>query len=300
MSDIPGYLALRAGAGLIGLLPSSAARSIGRVAGRLWHATDRGRRRMAERHMKRVLGNGPAAREAARAVMQSYGRYYAETLWVRGARVAELQKATRVEGLERIIAAREEGNGMIYALPHVGNWEVAAPVAVAVGVPVVAVAEKLPNLRITDWFTDMRADFGIEIVLATGGTEVMRALEAALAANKAVALLSDRDLKGRGVEVEFFGETTTLPPGPATLAIRTGAPLLPVASYYEGDDGYRVVIKPAIAVLSEGTRSEKVQQMTQALATEMEAMIRAAPEQWHLVQPNWPSDRRAGQGTEER
>jgi KDO2-lipid IV(A) lauroyltransferase len=119
----------------------------------------------------------------------------------------------------------------------------------------------------------------------------MRRLEAALANNKAVALLSDRDLKGRGVEVEFFGERTTLPPGPATLALRTGAPLLPVASYYDGDDGYRVVVKPAILVPDEGSRSEKVAAMTQALAREMEALIRKAPEQWHLVQPNWPSDR---------
>ena len=73
---------------------------------------------------------------------------------------------------------------MIYGLPHVGNWEVAAPVSVDVKVPVVAVAENLPNRRITDWFTEMRAEFGIEIVLATGGTEVMRKLESALAAEQ--------------------------------------------------------------------------------------------------------------------
>jgi phosphatidylinositol dimannoside acyltransferase len=247
---------------------------------------------MAERHMRRVLGNGADVQAAGRAVMQSYGRYYAEALWVRGGRVEELKRQTRVDGLENIINAREEGRGMIYGLPHMGNWEVAAPVSVTEKVPVVAVAEKLPNTKITDWFTEMRADFGIEIVLATGGTEVMRSLEAALGANKAVALLSDRDLKGRGVEVEFFGERTTLPAGPATLSIRTGAPLLPVASYYEGDDGYFVVVRPAIPVPAEGTRTEKVQIMTQTLANEMESLIRAAPNQWHLVQPNWPSDRR--------
>ena len=291
MSEIPGYLALRAGAGLIGLLPASAARSLGRVGGRVWHATAKGRRTMAERHMRRVLGDEAQAVRAARSVMKSYGRYYAEALWARGKRVDELRSHTIVDGVEQIIGAREEGRGMIYGLPHVGNWEVAAPVSVDVKVPVVAVAENLPNRRITDWFTKMRADFGIEVVLATGGTEVMRKLEAALAANKAVALLADRDLKRRGVPAVFFGEETTLPPGPATLALRTGAPLLPVASYYDGDDGYRVVIRPAIPVPAEGTRSEKVRTMTQALASEMESLIRAAPQQWHLVQPNWPSDR---------
>jgi phosphatidylinositol dimannoside acyltransferase len=291
VSELPGYLALRAGAGLLSLLPASAARSLGRVGGRVWHATANGRRSMAERHMTRVLGDQAEAIRAARSVMQSYGRYYAEALWARGSRVEELQAQTTVEGLEHIIGAREVGKGMIYGLPHIGNWEVAAPVSGNVEVPVVAVAENLPNRRITEWFTNMRADFGIEIVLATGGTEVMRKLEAALSANKAVALLSDRDLKQRGVEVVFFGEKTTLPGGPATLALRTGAPLLPVASYYDGDNGYRVVIRPAIPVPTEGTRTEKVRSMTQALAEEMESLIRAAPRQWHLVQPNWPSDR---------
>ncbi|MGH8915573.1 MAG: phosphatidylinositol mannoside acyltransferase [Acidimicrobiia bacterium] len=291
MRHLLGYLALRAGAGLIGLLPANVTRAMGRGFGRVWHVFGGRRRRMAERHMRRVLGDGADPVAAARSVMESYGRYYAEALWVRGSRVEDLLRHTTVEGLDRIIGAREQGKGMIYGLPHVGNWEVAAPVAVAEKVPVVAVAEKLPNQRITDWFTAMRAECGIEIVLATGGTEVMRKLEAALSANKAVALLSDRDLKGRGVEVVFFGERTTLPPGPATLALRTGAPLLPVATYFEGEDGYRVVVRPPIPVPDGGTRAEKVSAMTQALASEMESLIRAAPEQWHLVQPNWPSDR---------
>ena len=291
MKDLPGYLALRLGAGLIGLLPARAARGLGRIGGRVWHALARGRRTMAVRHMRRVLGDGADPARAARSVMRSYGRYYAEVLWVRGSRVEELQAHTTVEGLERITDAREQGTGMIYGLPHLGNWEVAAPVAVNEKVPVVAVAEKLPNGRIVDWFTDLRAGLGIEVVLATGGTEVMRKLETALRDNKAVALLADRDLKGRGVEVDFFGEKTTLPPGPATLALRTGAPLFPVATYFDGDDGYRVVVQPAIPIPGEGTRSEKVAAMTQSLAAEMEELIRAAPEQWHLVQPNWPSDR---------
>jgi phosphatidylinositol dimannoside acyltransferase len=178
---------------------------------------------------------------------------------------------------------------MIYALPHMGNWEAAAPVAIREGVPVVAVAEVLPNRRITDWFTEMRAEVGIEIVLATGGVEVMRRLEKALGDNKAVALLSDRDLKGKGVEVEFFGERTTMPPGPATLAVRTGAPLLPVGCYFT-EAGYRVVVHRALEVPQEGSRSDRVAALTQALAVKLEEIISVAPDQWHLVVPNWPSD----------
>jgi phosphatidylinositol dimannoside acyltransferase len=286
--ELVGYLGLRIGVGLVGLLPGGVARSFGTFAGRVWHTFDRGRQAMAKRHMKRVLGEASAS--DSRAVMESYGRYWAEALWARDRRVSGMLATTEVEGLEHILAARDRGKGMVYGLPHMGNWEAAAPVAVTEGVPVVAVAEQLKNRRITDWFTEMRAKFGIEIVLATGRVEVMRRLEAALAANKAVALLADRDLRGRGVEVSFFGEQTTLPPGPATLAIKMDAPLLPVACYFNGS-GHRVVVRPAIPVPDGESRSEQVREMTQTLAFEMEKLIRQAPHQWHLVVPNWPSDR---------
>lgn len=286
------YLALRAGLGLVGLLPAGLARSFGEFGGRIWHRFATGRRTMATRHMRRVLGPDADAEAAAKEVMISYGRYWAEALWARSRRVPQMMARTTIDGLEKLIEAREQGIGMIYALPHMGNWEAAAPVSVDVAVPVLAVAEKLANERITDWFTAMRAEFGIEVVLATGSATVMRALEDGLAKNKAVALLSDRDLKGRGVEVEFFGETTTLPPGPATLALRTGAPLFPCGCYFT-DNGHHIVIKDPIPVPEHGSRAEKIQKITQELAHELETIIREAPTQWHLVQPNWPSDREA-------
>lgn len=245
---------------------------------------------MARRHAQRVLGDEGDPDEAAREMMKSYGRYYAEALWARERRTAGMLASTRVEGLDKIVDAWKAGNGMILALPHMGNWEAAAPIANNLGIQVVAVAEVLPNRRITDWFTAMRSEFGIEIVLATGRVEVMRRLEQAIADNKAVALLSDRDLKGKGVGVDFFGENTTMPPGPATLAVRTGAPLFPVGCYFV-DDGYHVVVHDPVPIPEEGSRTERVAAVTQRLAGKLEMVIRQAPEQWHLVVPNWPSDR---------
>lgn len=292
MKDLLAYLGLRAGVGLVGALPQGAVRGLGRAFGRVWGVFDSDRRSMGKRHLDRVLDNGANTEARSKEMMRAYGRYYAEALWVRERRVPEMLADTEVEGLEHILAARDAGKGMIYALPHMGNWEAAAPVAVREGIPVVAVAEVLPNRRITDWFTEMRAEVGIEIVLATGRVDVMRRLEGALAENKAVALLSDRDLKGKGVEVVFFGEKTTIPPGPATLAVRTGAPLLPVGCYFT-DTGYRVVVHPALPIREEGTRSERVAALTQDLAGKLEEIIRVAPDQWHLVVPNWPSDHEA-------
>lgn len=290
MKDLLLYLALRGGVAFVGSLPKKAALWLGSAMGRIWHLFDRSRRDMATRNMRRVLGPDGDATAASRAVMESYGRYLAEALWARGHRVPDMLANTETDGLDMVIQAHNEGRGMIYALPHMGNWEAAAPVAVNLGIPVVAVAEDLDNQRITEWFTKLRAEFGIEIVLATGRVEVMRNLEKAIANNKAVALLSDRDLKGRGVEVELFGEKTTLPAGPATLAVKTGAPLFPVATYFEGD-GHRVVVRPRLSIPPAESRTEQVQLLTEELALELEKLILEAPQQWHMVQPFWSSDR---------
>jgi KDO2-lipid IV(A) lauroyltransferase len=91
--------------------------------------------------------------------------------------------------------------------------------------------------------------------------------------------------------VDFFGERTTLPGGPATLALRTGAPLLPTAVYFDGPDHRRSVVLPPVDTSRQGRLREDVQRVTQDLAHALEDLIRRAPEQWHLLQPNWPSDR---------
>ena len=91
--------------------------------------------------------------------------------------------------------------------------------------------------------------------------------------------------------VTFFGEQTTLPAGPATLAERTGAILLPVGCYFERRRGNRFVIEEPIEVPDLPTREERVVATTQALAEVLEMIVGRAPEQWHLFQPNWPSDR---------
>jgi KDO2-lipid IV(A) lauroyltransferase len=107
-----------------------------------------------------------------------------------------------------------------------------------------------------------------------------------------VCLLCDRDLGGGGIEVDFFGERTTLPAGPVTLGLRTGAPVFPTAVYYDMGPRERLgVVRPALDATRTGRLRDDVSRLTQALAHELEELIRRAPEQWHLLQPNWPSDR---------
>jgi len=114
---------------------------------------------------------------------------------------------------------------------------------------------------------------------------------AALKRGRLVCLLCDRDLQGNGVAVDFFGERTTLPAGPALMALRAGVPIIPTAVPWRGDVRHGWC-RPALdtARRSGASLREDVARITQEIANEFEVMIGETPEQWHLLNPNWPSD----------
>ena len=109
-----------------------------------------------------------------------------------------------------------------------------------------------------------------------------------------VAILGDRDLKGNGPVVEFFGEPTTMPAGAAAIALRTGVPLL-VAGVYgrtlpSGKRGWEAVISEPIE-LPEQRGPEALGDLTRQVARVLEQFVARRPEEWHVFQPFWHSDR---------
>lgn len=252
----------------------------------------RGRRAMVARHLQRAHGGvlGPAElRREVRRTFDSYARYWVEAFRLPGLGGAELEAGMSVDGLDHLLAGVEAGHGVILALPHLGGWEFAgAWMGVSRGLPVTAVAEPLEPPELFEWFAELRRSLLMTIVPL--GPSAGPALLGALRANQLVALLCDRNMGATGVEVEFFGERTLLPGGPATLALRSGAPILPTAAYFEGR-GHRAVIRPPVPVERSGPHlRDDVARVTQRVAEELEGLIRRAPDQWHLMQPNWPSD----------
>jgi lauroyl/myristoyl acyltransferase len=284
--------AYKLAAGLARALPhpvaAAGARGLGRVAGHLAHE----RRAQVERNLRRVdpTLEGPALRRLVDQTFESYARYYEESFRLPGTSAADLDAGFRADGWHRVDAALERGHGAIMALPHLGGWEWSGFWVTQVQKrPVTAVVEELEPRALFDWFVELRRSFGFEVVPLGAGAGAATAR--ALKANHTLALLCDRDLTGTGPEVEFFGERTTLPGGPATLALRTGAALLPTAVYFDGPDTRRSAVLPALDTTRHGKLRDDVQRVTQDLAHELEGLIRRAPEQWHLLQPNWPSDR---------
>jgi len=285
--------AYKAAAGLARRAPRPVAALGARGLARAAMLVARERRAQVERNLRRV---DPTITDAdlatkVRETFESYARYYEESFRLPGTSAADLDAGFTHEGYQHLDAALERGNGAIMAMPHLGGWEWSGFWLTQVkGFPVTAVVERLDPPELFEWFVGLRRSFGFEIVAL--GPDAGTATARALKANHTLALLCDRDLAGTGPEVEFFGERTTLPGGPATLALRTGAPILPTAIYFDGPESRHAVVLPALDTSRQGRLREDVQRVTQDLAHALETLIRRAPEQWHLLQPNWPSDRK--------
>ena len=227
-------------------------------------------------------------RREVHGVFDSYARYWLDSLRLPALSPDAVARGFTHDGLEPLFDSMARGVGPILALPHLGGWEWAASWLHDVrGWEVAAVVEKLEPPELYEWFLDFRRDLGMHVIPLgpSAGTESA----AALAEGQIMCLLCDRDISGTGIEVDFFGETTRLPGGPALMALRSGAPLLPTAVYFEGDHCHAVMLDP-IDTERRGKIRADVHRVTQDLARSLEVLIRRAPEQWHLLQPNWPSD----------
>jgi phosphatidylinositol dimannoside acyltransferase len=284
------YAAYRAGSAIARLLPSPVLGPFGDGAGWVAARAMASRREMVERHQLRVRPDLTPAQlnRAVDRVFASYSDYWIESFRLPGTPASVLEAGMVTEGFEHVRSAYDAGTGVITAMPHLGAWEWAAFWLTACEhIKVTTVVEPIEPPELAAWFVDLREQLGMEIVPLgpDSGTRVAKAL----GAGRLLSLVCDRDIAGTGIEVEFFGERTTLPAGPATLALRSGAPLMAATCYFDGD-GHRGVVRPPIDTTRQGKLREDVARVTQLLAYELEELIRLAPEQWHLLQPNWPSD----------
>lgn len=224
--------------------------------------------------------------EVVRASVRSYARYWREAF-----RLPSMDldaQAAAIDGLvtgrEHLDAALAEGVGAILALPHSGNWDMAGMWLARYYGGLSTVAERLKPESLYQRFVEYRESLGFEIFPLSGGeVPPLAALSDRLRENKIVCLLSERDLARHGVPVSFFGEPTRMAAGPAKLAIDTGAHLLPVHCFFDGDS-WGFSIAPRIDVAA------GVPAATQQLADAFASNIALYPQDWHMLQPLWLAD----------
>lgn len=278
------FLAYRASAEAARRLPVSFSRPLARSVSALASYATPARRDQVKRNLQRISG-GQLSRDelnqGVAKVFENYARYWLELFRAGSENFDDIE----IKGKQFLT---DLSGGAILALPHLGNWDLAGSYLCASGFPLTVVVETVEPPELFDLFTATRQKFGMDVVPlnhhATG--KLVKALEK----GQLVCLLSDRDISGDGVEVDFFGEKTTVPGGPALLALRTGVPLLPSATFFTSSTGLRIEIQAPLAVERKGRLRDDVARITQDLVNHFEDSIRRAPDQWLVLQPNWPSD----------
>ena len=235
-----------------------------------------------------------------RAGLRSYARYWCEAFRLPSMdRAAVLARTDpHVTGMAPMFEALEQGRGVVAALPHSGNWDLAGLWFVESQrragrqARFTTVVERLRPESLFRRFVAYREGLGFEVLAAGDGPVVYRTLAQRLRAGGLVCLVADRDLSAAGLEVSFFGEAAKLPSGPARLAARTGALLVPAFPSFT-PDGWAATMGDPIPVPADGGPAA-VAAATQALADALAALIATAPQDWHMLQRVWTADLRGG------
>ncbi|MCP3817079.1 phosphatidylinositol mannoside acyltransferase [Streptomyces sp. A3M-1-3] len=279
------------GWGTVRKLPEPVAAGLGRrIADTAWKRRGKSVLRL-ESNLARVVPDATPERlaELSRAGMRSYMRYWMESFRLPAWSRERIGAGVEIKDLHLIMDGLASGRGVILALPHLGNWDLAgAWVTTHLGVPFATVAERLKPETLYDRFVAYRESLGMEVLPHTGGS-AFGALARRLRAGGLICLVADRDLSASGVEVTFFGEAARMPAGPALLAQQTGALLLPATLWYE-ESGLRGRVHPPVGVPESGNRAVNTSQMTQALADVFATGIAEHPEDWHMLQRLWLAD----------
>lgn len=285
----------RAAAFLADKLPTSVTHNAVKIGGHAVASLAGDRRLIVERNLRRAgmeLESEAETRLAIGRALGSYGRYYVDSFRLPSLSASEVDAGFHNVGFGHLTDALDGDVGPLLVLPHLGGWEWAGFwLATQHQLPVSVVVETIDPPELFRWFKEFRESIGYRVIAADGtaGPDVVRSLNE----KRVTCLMADRVVGDvSAVPVEFFGERTLLPAGPATLALRTGAPLIPTAVYFDGERHFAHAMDP-LPTEREGKFRADVERITQLMANDLEELIRAAPEQWHLLQPNWPSDFRA-------
>ncbi|MFF4802065.1 phosphatidylinositol mannoside acyltransferase [Streptomyces sp. NPDC001351] len=280
------------GWGTVKKLPEPVAVRLGRsIADLAWKQRGKGVQRL-ESNYARVVPDASPERlaELSRAGMRSYLRYWMESFRLPAWSAERIKGAFDPKDVHYLTDGIASDQGVILALPHMANWDLAgAWVTTKLETPFTTVAERLKPETLYDRFVAYREGLGMEVLPHSGGT-AFGTLARRLRDGGLVCLVAERDLSSSGVEVEFFGEPTRMPAGPALLAQQTGALLLPVTLWYDDSPVMRGRVHPPVEVPETGSRAEKTSVMTQALADAFATGIADHPEDWHMLQRLWLKD----------
>ena len=268
------------GARVLRAVPPGLRHAAATPGGAAWFWLSARQRRAALDNYAAALGRerqDPEVSRVARRAFQNYGRMLTDFLLMGSLTPEELIQRMTIDGLEHVDAALANGKGAIMAVPHMGSWDMAGSYAGALGYPIAAVAERFPG-SLNDAVVRTRQRFGLNVIAL--GRSAVRGITQALQANAIVALLCDLE-QGPGIPVRFFGRRAIVPGGPAAIALKTGASLMPACQYATSPGRHHVHLEPPLTWLAGETKEG----LMQRVVGRFEDFIRQRPDQWYAFRP---------------
>ncbi len=245
--------------------------------------------RQYERNLARVMPDADAdqIRLASREGLRSYARY-----WCDAFRMPDwpLERITNlpvegIEHLDKLVADREP---IFFVAPHAGNYDWGAAFLAQRYGSCTTVAEQLKPERLFRRFLEFRTELGMEII-GTKTPDIIDILTERVENGVLCGVVGDRDLSRHGVPVEFFGEPTTFPRGPAVVSRRTRAKILVVSFFYTPQSAAARIYPPLEPVITDDEDYD-IRATTQLIADNLADGISRHPTDWHMLQPLWLAD----------
>jgi len=288
------YAGYRALMGLVGLLPPRPVESLFSAAAPLAYLLWPAKRRIADANSAIILGVAdaegrprPEARAAVRAhalaTYRSYGRYVAELLRLPSRPLAEIAAQVDLRDATILDDLRARKQAAIFVGFHAGNNELGAASLAERAYDISVVADDSAFPEMFELLRRIRESWGLQVI----DWRAIREVFTVLRRGGVIVLLSDWGWKADGIPCTLFGKWTTLPSGPAVLASRGKAPIVPFFVRREAPGTFRILFG---APIDAGDGSPAAQlAATQATATAMELLMRTSPQQWTCFKPMWPS-----------
>ena len=280
-------------------LPRGAAARCGEIAGALYGRLAGRRTRIALDNLERAMGAriDPSGRLAiVRRMFRHFGRAAAEMLTMDRFGAPDLGTTFTFEGLDHIRSAYAAGGGVFLFSAHFGNWELVALMQGYMGLPLDLVTRPLDNPELEVFMRTRREASGNRVV---GKRSAVRQALRAISEGRGVAIVIDQNVRsGARVFVDYFGRDAATTPTLALLALKTGAPIVPVFSLPGPAGTYRIVYGPAVQIPRTGDREADVRTLTQRCTKIIEEQVRAHPECWLWMHERWKSRPRPGQDAE--
>ena len=295
MFAYPIYLLLRLFGFFINLLPEGFALWIGRQLGNLMYGLDVKHRKIAIQNLHLAFGQEKSEEEMrsiARKNFQNLGMMAIEFFQIPKMDMETYQRKVEVEGLDKALKVLEQNRGALLLLGHFGNWELMVPMSRIIQKPILAIAKPIKrNPWLERWIMQSRERIGLEIIPPVNATQKV---VQGLSENKIVAILFDqRGKRSKGIWADFFGRKVPTTPGLAVMALRSGAPVLPVFMIRMGLQKHRLIIRDPLELIHTDDFRQDVEANTQLFNRVLESIIRQYPDQWLWIHRRWERKKRS-------